>query len=149
VTNTERALRDLRSTFDGDAWHGTPIRTMIAGLSQEQVSAHPIAGARSIAELLAHATAWFGFVERRIRGEVVTPTGEEDFPDVSGVAWADLLDRLDRAQHSLLAAVASLTDEDFDRLVPGKQYDLDYMLRGLVHHTTYHAAQMAMLKKMV
>jgi uncharacterized damage-inducible protein DinB len=149
MTNTERLLRDLQSTYDGDAWHGTPLRRMLDGVDDAGGDAHPIEGARSIKELLAHVASWNEIVDRRIGGEAYVPPLEVDFPSVEGVSLASLLARLDAAHDRLLARVATLRDEDLDRLTPGKDYTIDFMLRGLVHHDTYHAAQIAMLKKMV
>jgi uncharacterized damage-inducible protein DinB len=150
MTLAERMLRDLKSTFDGTGtWHGTPLRRMIARVDDARGDAHPIAGARSIKELLAHATSWIEIVDRRIGGEAYDPPLEVDFPAVDGISMAALLARLDAAHARLLDRVSTLRDEDFDATVPGKRYTIDFMLRGLVHHTTYHAAQIAMLMKMV
>lgn len=150
MTLTERLLRDLRSTYDGDdTWHGTPLRRMFEGLDDAFAETHPIAGARSIKELLAHATAWVEIVDRRLGGETYDPPYEVDFPSVHGVALDSLLARLDAAHERLCASVAALHDEDFERIVPGKSYTVDFMLRGLTHHNTYHAAQISMLRKVV
>jgi uncharacterized damage-inducible protein DinB len=142
-----RMLRDLRSTFDGQAWHGTPVRRMVDDIDDARANAHPVDGARSIAELLAHLTAWVEIVERRLRDEKFEVTPAMDFPSAGGVAFAEIVARLERAHAALLATVEQMDDEEFDRNVPDGRYTKDFMLRGLIHHTTYHAAQIAMLKK--
>jgi uncharacterized damage-inducible protein DinB len=144
---SERIVRDLRSTYDGRAWHGTPVRRMVDGVDDARANAHPIDGARSIAELLAHLVAWMEIVERRLRDEAWEVTEEEDFPSVDGVAFDAIVARMERAHAALIATVEQLSDEELDRKVPDGRYTKDFMLRGLIHHTTYHAAQTAMLKK--
>jgi hypothetical protein len=136
-------LRDLRSTFDGDAWHGTPVRRMLDGITDIRANARPIAGARSIAELLAHLSAWFEFVDRRLRDELFEVTPAADFPNVDGVPFSDLIAQLERRHEALCATVEQMDDAEFDRNVPDGRYTKDFMLRGLIHHTT----QIAMLKK--
>jgi uncharacterized damage-inducible protein DinB len=149
MTIIERILRDLRATYDGDAWHGTPLRRMFDGVGDARANEHPIAGAHSIKELLAHIVSWNEIVERRTGGEAYEPPADVDFPSVDGVAMDSLLARLDTAYDRLLARVATFRDEDLDAIVPGKPYTLDFMLHGLIHHNTYHSAQVAMLKKLV
>ena len=144
----KRAVIDLKSTFDGQAWYGTPLRRLLDGVDREMAHERPIASARTIAELLAHITAWIEIVGRRVTGETVEVTPEMDFPSVEGVPWNEQIERLERAHATLVERVRGLSDEDFDRQVEAhRNYSVDFMLRGLVHHNTYHAAQIAMLKK--
>jgi len=149
MTLAKRMRRDLKSTYDGQAWHGTSLRRMFDGVDDARGDAHPIAGARSIKELLAHIVAWNEIVERRVGGEIYDPPFEVDFPPVDGVSIESLLARLEAAHQRLLARVSTLSDKAFDDKAPGTEYSIDFMLRGLIHHNTYHAAQIAMLKKMV
>ena len=143
----DRILVQLTSTFDGNAWHGTPLRKMIDGIDEARAHAHPIANARSIAELTAHITAWIEIAERRARGEQFEVTPEMDFPDVQRVAWNDVVERLDRAHDTLVETVRGMSDAEIDANLPGKNYTNEYLLLGVSHHNTYHAAQIAMLKK--
>ena len=143
----DRILVQLTSTFDGNAWHGTPLRKMLDGIDETRANARPIAAARTIAELTAHATAWIEITARRARGEQFEVTPEMDFPPVDGVPWIAILERLDRAHADLVETVRGMSDADIDANVAGKSYTNEYMLHGVAHHNTYHAAQIAMLKK--
>ena len=145
----ERLLRDLQSTFDGDAWHGTPLRRMLDGIDDERANKRPVANTKTIAELLAHVVSWTEIVERRARFEQFDVSTADDFPDVDGTKFEDWITRLERAQAKLVDTVSKLSDADFDKIVPGRKHTLDFTLRGLIHHSTYHAAQIAMLKKLV
>jgi uncharacterized damage-inducible protein DinB len=138
-------IDEVREQFDGQPWHGNSLRATLAGVGEELAFAHPILNARSIAELLAHMTAWIGIVERRLRGEEVAITPELDFPSVEGRAWGELVQEFEAAYQRLLATVAKT--QEWSAKVKGKRYSSEYMLRGLLHHGTYHGAQIAMLKK--
>jgi uncharacterized damage-inducible protein DinB len=136
---------EVREQFDGHPWHGNSLRATLGGIAEELAFAHPVPNGRSIAELLAHMSAWVGIVERRLRGEEVAITPELDFPPVDGRKWGDLVSGFEAAYAALLLTVERT--EDWSAQVPGKRYTKEYMLRGLLHHDTYHAAQIAMLRK--
>ena len=144
VTGT---LTALRSNFAGQPWHGSAFRKLLDGIDDPAAHARPIPKSRTIAELLAHACAWIEIVDRRLRGEVFDVTAALDFPDTTGVRWDDLLRRTEAAHHHLIETVAGLTDDDLARNVAGKPYSIQFMLSGLMHHNTYHGAQIAILKK--
>src|SRR4051794_18776823 len=118
----DRILVQLTSTFDGTAWHGTPLRKMLEGVDEARANARPIANARTIAELTAHATAWIEISERRAHGEQFEVTPEMDFPPVDGVSWLDILERLERAHATLVQTVREMSDAQIDATVPGKRY---------------------------
>lgn len=143
----DRILVQLTTTYDGAAWHGTPLRRMLEDVDEAQAKARPIASARTIAELTAHVTAWIEIVARRVRGEEFEVTPDIDFPNVDRVSWEAAIDRLERAHADLVETVRTMSDDQIDAMVAGKSYTHEYMLHGLAHHNTYHAAQIAMLKK--
>jgi DinB superfamily len=87
---------------------------------------------------------------RRLAGMQLNEPEEGDFPpvtDASEEAWRQTLNRLDEVHQRLIEAVATLTDDRLSEIVPGKDYTVEYMLRGLWRHHVYHAGQIALLKK--
>lgn len=143
----ERMLLQINAIYDGQAWHGTPLRRILDDIDDDEANARPIAAAHTIHELLAHIIAWNEIVQQRLTGVEVEATPEMDFPSVAGVTFAESLEHLQRAHSALIDTVARMSDRDFDKKVPGTRYTNDYMLHGLLHHNTYHAAQIALLKK--
>lgn len=70
-------------TMTGPLWHGSELGEILAGVTHDQASARPIAGAHSIWELVAHVTAWTEIARARLRGErTAEATPEEDWPPV-------------------------------------------------------------------
>lgn len=143
----ERLAAEWASIYDGDAWHGTSIKPMLANVDERMAHARPIENARTIAELVAHASAWIAIVERRLRGEVFEVTPEMDFPKGDAMPFAELLAQMDAHHARLLETLRATPDATLDELVPGKKQTHWTTLTGLAHHTTYHAAQIAILKK--
>jgi uncharacterized damage-inducible protein DinB len=143
----DRLALDLVNTYDGPAWHGTSLRRMVADVDEQTAQARPIASARTIAELTAHVASWIGIVERRLRGEVFDVPQELDFPPGDAVPFTQLLEEMDAAYQQLLQTLRSFDDALLDEPVAGKSYTNWTMIVGLMHHSTYHAAQIAVLKK--
>jgi uncharacterized damage-inducible protein DinB len=147
MRRAERMVLQLRLNYDGTAWHGTPLRRMLDGIDEQRANARPIQNARTIAELLAHVTAWIEIVERRLAGERFEVTPEMDFPSAQEMKWTEWVSRLERAHDKLLETVGAMSDVEFEASVPDKNYTAGFMLHGLINHNAYHAGQIAMLKK--
>ncbi|MBV8516143.1 MAG: DinB family protein [Acidobacteria bacterium] len=143
----ERMLAALQENFDGQPWHGSPLRRLLDGIDDARAHAHPLPAARSIAELLAHLSAWIEIADRRMHGEEFEITPELDFPDATNARFADLVSQLEWRHASLLRTVRELGDDGLLRMVRGKPYSIQWMLHGVMHHNTYHAAQIALLRK--
>lgn len=67
--------------------------------------------------------------------------------ELLGVPWSVLVEKLEAAHAKLIETAGSLREEDLQATVAGKKHSVYVELHGLMHHNTYHAAQIAMLKK--
>ena len=145
-----RIAKQLQLAFDGEAWHGPALLELLADVNARMAAARPVAGAHTIWELTLHVQAWEEVIRRRLGGEALTLTEEEDFPkitDSSDSAWKQAIQGL-RAQHEkLLATISGMAEERLGEKVPGKEYDIYTMLHGATQHAIYHAGQIAILKK--
>jgi uncharacterized damage-inducible protein DinB len=54
-----------------------------------------------------------------------------------------------RTHDMLVKTVAALPESRLREIVPGKKYDFQFMLPGVVQHELYHAGQIAVLKKAI
>jgi len=150
MSKAETIIDDLRNIHDGDAWHGPSLKAILSGMTARQAAAKPLANAHSVWELTAHIAGWEDVFRRRLAGQLMNEPEEGDFPvvtDASEEAWRRTLARFDETHHSLVDTIAGLTDERMRETIPGKDYTVEYMLRGLVRHHVYHAGQIALLKK--
>jgi uncharacterized damage-inducible protein DinB len=141
---------ELSAIHNGEAWHGPALKEILSGLTWEQAAARPLAGAHSIWELVLHITAWERVFISRLEGRRTELPEEGDFPAVDAStpeAWKQAQDRLDQTHERLIALVSGLSEADLDRQVTGKDYPIDYLLRGIARHHVYHAGQIALLRK--
>lgn len=146
----DRIADQLRHAVHGYAWHGPSLLEILDGVDARAAAAHSIAGAHSIWEILQHITVWSRVALRRMNGETLQPTPEQDWPpvrDETQAAWERTLEEFRAAQQELLAKMKSMSDAELGAPVPGKPYDNWFQLHGLVQHHLYHAGQIAVLKK--
>jgi uncharacterized damage-inducible protein DinB len=150
MSEVARISDQIRRAWDGDAWHGPPLRHVLAGVTAKAANARPIAGAHTIAEIVGHLAFWKDVVRQRLGGARVLPPDEEGWPaprDAGEAAWRDALALLERRHRELAEAAARLTDDQLGNPVAGKDYTNYVLLHGAVQHDLYHAGQIALLKK--
>ncbi|HKW15878.1 MAG TPA: DinB family protein [Terriglobales bacterium] len=144
-------IDQLKRSFDGEAWHGPALTEVLDRVDAQAAAARPIPACHSIWELVLHIAAWERIIARRItKREAVMPTDEENFPHVSqrtDSAWRETISSLRSAHAELLAAVSSLKESDLNDRVPGKDYDIRFMVTGAAQHAAYHGGQIAILKR--
>lgn len=147
---TERLADQLRRALGGDAWLGPPLMTLLADVSAEEATARPVPSAHTVAELVGHLLTWAATARVRLDGTAAEPTLEEDWPACPAfddAAWRALRDRLGREYEALAAEVAALAPDALEETVPGKPYTAYVLVQGVVQHLTYHAGQIALVKR--
>ncbi len=150
IEEKSRIADQLKRAFEGDAWHGPAVLEVLEDVSARAAAAKPIRGAHSIWELVLHIAAWDGAIRRRMEGQALQLSDEQDFPsvrDTSDTAWRNTLENLKQRHADLIQGVLSMPDHRLTSQVPGKDYDFYHMLHGAVQHELYHAGQIALLKK--
>jgi uncharacterized damage-inducible protein DinB len=153
----ERIIDQLQREHEGDPWHGSPLRTLLDGVTCEVAAARPIRHVHSVWELVLHVTAWKSEVRRRLSGAPAGTPAEGDWPEVPAPtpeAWKTAVDRLEQAHTSLIAAVRELpesklfepTNDPRDRET-GSGVSHYVLLHGIVQHDVYHAGQIALVRR--
>jgi uncharacterized damage-inducible protein DinB len=150
MSEPARIADQLRRAFYGEAWYGDALFEILDGVSAAQAAARPVKHAHSIWELVLHVAAWDGVARRRLAGETVELSDEQNFPpvqDTSEGAWRRALERVRQVHDDLIKDVVALPDSRLCENVPGTKYDIYRLLHGAVQHELYHAGQVAILKK--
>lgn len=151
MTRGQRAAQSIERSLSGPMWHGPSLIDLVGDVTAEQAAARPVPGVHTIWELVLHIITWNEIVRERIHStEPVGATPERDWPKVaeaSADAWRDTVEQLKEANRLLADEVRALPDAKFEERVPGRDYGLAVMLRGVVEHDTYHGGQIAVLKK--
>ena len=151
TTEVERIRDQFRRAFDGEAWHGPSVLSLLEGVTAQQAAAHPIPGAHSIWQLTLHIAAWERACKRRLEGDPAQLTDLQDWQpinDTSEAAWESTKQQLIDNHRELLEAIAKVDDTRLNEpIVKGSPSSVYVTLHGGVQHDLYHAGQIAMLKK--
>jgi uncharacterized damage-inducible protein DinB len=140
----------LNRAFDGEAWHGPALMEILDHMDAKTASARPIAKAHCIWELVIHLAGWEQVVSRRLQGKVATLNDAENFGHLDSTtegSWQKAVATLRQNHAELLKVVETFPESRLTDLVPGKEYDVRFMLYGAVQHAAYHAGQIAILKR--
>lgn len=150
IEEKPRIADQLKRAFEGDAWHGPAVLEVLEGVNARAAASKPVSGAHSIWEIVLHIAAWDGAIRRRMAGQALQLSDEQDFPpvkDSSDAAWHRALENLKQSHAELIQALLAMPDYRLTAQVPGKDYDFYHMLHGAVQHELYHAGQIALLRK--
>lgn len=142
----------ITHTVRGPMWHGPALAELLVGVTPAMAAERPVPGAHTIWELVLHLTSWAEIVRARLaaggRGEVLP---EEDWPpmpsDTTGEAWRRTVAALEASHVALAREVSSLGEAALREGVPGREYTVATMLRGVAEHGCYHGGQIALLKR--
>lgn len=146
----EFIVDQLKRAFDGEAWHGPALIEILDDVDAETAAAHPLRACHSIWELVLHVAAWERVIVKRIQGQAVTLSDDENFghvPRTTEAAWREAVQGLVTNHNELIKIASGLNDARLRERVPGKDYDIRLMLTGAVQHAAYHAGQIALLKR--
>ncbi len=143
---------ELRRAYDGDCWHGPPLREVLKGVTAATAAAKHPDITHSAWVLVNHLAAWAEVVAQRItEWRAIGEPEAGNFPpatDTREAAWKAALANLGRQHQKMLDVFAGLDAAKLDETVPGKTYSVAVMLHGTAQHYAYHAGQIALLKKL-
>ena len=150
MAERDRIVDQLDRAFEGEAWHGPSVMEVLKGVAWKKAVGKPVRGAHSVWEIVLHITAWEDVVRRRLLGETVTLTDEQDWPPVADpgqAGWSRALESLRAGHARLRETAAGIADKDLDSSPGGKSSTPYVLLHGIIQHDLYHAGQIAVLKK--
>lgn len=154
----DERVRLLLEVFDqaytAPAWHGTPLKGTIRGVSARAALWRPSARRHCIWDLVLHTAYWKCMVRRRLLRDPAI-----SFPR-DGANWPALPERPDDAawkrdralldeQHGLLHdAIARLDPAQLGRRGWRSKWRIKAEIYGIASHDLYHAGQIQILKKL-
>jgi uncharacterized damage-inducible protein DinB len=157
MSEVDRIADQLEREHSGDPWHGSPLASILEGITGAQAAARPVRGAHSIWEIVLHMTGWKHEVRRRLGGAAAAEPEGGDWPAVDAPSedeWQRALSGLERAHRDLVAAVKAMpearlfeaTNDPRNRPL-GVGVSHYVLLHGIVQHDVYHSGQIAILRK--
>jgi uncharacterized damage-inducible protein DinB len=150
MTEGNRIAEQLRRMMFGAAWHGPSVLEALDGVTAKAAAAHPIPGAHSVWELIAHIDVTQKHILTRLRGEASNLTDADFFPsvgDTSEKALKDAVARLKAQEEEIIGAASRMNDEQIAAVVPGGATAYE-TFHGHCQHNAFHAGQIRLLRKL-
>jgi uncharacterized damage-inducible protein DinB len=152
MSEVERILDQLKRAFEGEAWHGPSVMTILEGITGQQAAVRPFSNAHSIWELILHIGAWERAGLSRLGGDRASLSDAEDWPtvgDTSEQAWEQTSKMLKEGHDDFQDAISKLDGSWLDQRIVEGLATVYVTLHGIIQHTLYHAGQIAILKKAI
>ena len=148
-------VRLIDEGFDARAWHGTPLRGAVRGLTAAQAAWRPAPGRHNIWEIVVHCAYWKYAVRRRLTGGkrgAFPLKGSNWFArprpgeDATNAAWKRDVALLIEEHRMLRHVIAGLKPAGLRRVSRGSRYMPVAFAQGIAAHDLYHAGQIQLLK---
>jgi hypothetical protein len=147
----------LDRVMTGDPWHAGTVWSLLDPVTAADAVRTPVPGAHSIWELVLHMTGWAREVQARLGGAAAGEPAAGDWPaiaDATPVAWERDRRTLFEVHTALAVAIRRTPPAQLDEPVidhrdraAGTGMSKYLTLHGVVHHTVYHAGQIALLRR--
>lgn len=148
-------IRTLDEAFHGPAWHGPALKATLHGCTPAEAERRLAPGRNTVRELVLHTAYGKHLVRARLTSDprrFPRPLRRPWWPktvDLSPDGWREDLALLDAAHAALVASLAKMTPAGLAQRRPGKRHTLGEEIIGIVLHDTYHAGQIALIRKLV
>src|SRR5438270_14079063 len=114
ASEVSKISEHLQSCFSGSPWHGSSLMGLLRQTPVALAPAKPLEHAHSIWEIVLHLTAWHQAIARRLRGEKLELSHDQDWPRVSDfgeAAWQQAVKALEQSHRTLQEAIVKLSDQ--------------------------------------
>ncbi len=147
-------LQDLlQRVYDGEAFYGDNIVTVLSDIDTAQAFWVPDGASHSVWQILRHMTVWTDIIRERLTSPTIVEVAsdEQNFPPApaaSDSAWNSARDDFKRALDKLIEAAGRFPEERLPAGVPEREYTFYMLLHGEAHHALYHLGQISLIKAM-
>ena len=155
----DERVRLLLEVFDqaytAPAWHGTPLKGTIRGISARQALWRPGRNRRCIWDLVLHTAYWKCMVRRRLvrDPDIAFPRDGANWPALPNKpdesAWKRDRELLDEQHRLLHRVIAGLKPAQLGRRGWRSRWRVKAEIYGIASHDLYHAGQIQILKRLM
>jgi len=152
MNKTQVLINQLKTTFNGRAWHGPSLINILEDVDYKQAQARPLFERHTIWEIVDHMTAWINVpIMTLVTHEYPEVSFEENWPSMGNTEgdWQESKQKLQNAVNTFIIALSKMSNEKYDEIIKGKDYDYMSMLFGTLNHNLYHMGQISIMKKKV
>lgn len=150
----ESIIRNLQNTLEGQPWFGRAVYELLGEIDESKISVKPNSTEHSLLELLWHMNTWAEFtlahLENKLADEV-TAIEQNDWRTINPEKhnWKKGMEQLKSIHKKIISILKQKEDDFLKEPVPNREFNLRFMLNGLIQHNIYHAGQIAYIKKLL
>jgi len=156
VDGRVRLLLDVfDQAYTAPAWHGTPLKGTIRGVSAREALWRPAGKRHCIWDLVLHTAYWKCMVRRRLLRdpEIAFPRDGANWPALpehpNAPAWQRDRALLDQQHRLLRRAIAGLRPAELSHRAWHSKWPVKAEIYGIASHDLYHAGQVQLLKRLM
>lgn len=152
-TSISSLLSMLDEAFQGPAWHGPTLSSVVRGFSAQRAAWRPAPGRHSAWEIVLHCAYWKHRVHERVAAGTAAPfpRNGSNWPnppaEISIAGWKADVALLKSVHAGLREAVAALSPASLQRAAPGQSQTRMANIVGIAYHDLYHAGQIRLLHR--
>lgn len=150
MNEAEVLIEQIRSTYNGNAWHGASIMNALKEVDHKEASLKPLSSRHTIWELVDHISAWLEVPVKiyREKKDYHDLPLEENWKPMGSTQedWINTTKRLEKAIEDFVSVVEKMPLEDFDENVPNHDFNYRKLFYGALNHNLYHLGQISILK---
>jgi len=154
----DHVIKQLLEVQNGKLWMGDTFRKKIDSITKEEAFIRPLPTLHSVAELIAHLTAWKKdalFKIKNGKGQL-TDDHEDNWPsnkELKKIGWHKLIKSYENSHSDLINLLQGkddsfLQDQYEDQDFKGK-FTYSFVIDGILHHDLYHLGQMGIVIKLI
>lgn len=147
--NLREIIDQLNTVYEGEPWFGNSISTYLQEIQPEMLSQRHGNG-HSIGQIIAHMIVWREFTISKLKGDPthieVGSTQDWERREFTAEDQNELYTKLKATQKMLNQLLSEKNDELLSMKVPGKTFNFETLLTGIVQHDIYHLGQIYLLK---
>ena len=148
----------MHNVHYGQNWFGQSYQIKLRDLDPEQYFIRPYPEVHSVAELIAHGTAWRTDVILKIKtgkGEL-TEANEADWPEINSLqkkGWEKIHRDYTESVDGLIQLLNDKDDSLLDTMYHDPEFDgefpYSFTIYGILQHDLYHLGQLGIVIRML
>ncbi len=146
-------IRQLNEIQDGSLWFDQSFKDKFDNLSDEEALTRPMPLIHSVAEHVSHMLEWRKECIRRYQGlktELMdSPDDWKENAELREIGWATLKNSLYSSRSELIDLIVNQDDAYLQNKFLDTDYNLHYLIEGIIHHDLYHLGQIGITIKLL
>lgn len=150
---TQSLIRSLSEIFEGEPWYGESVMRKLENVPYVIGYKTCIPESHSVAQIVGHLIAWKKYAVEKLKSNQsydIEIDSEQDWPNIevhSQDEWEKLKRELVATQSKIYELLIEKEDDSFlKEKVGGRDYTMEYLMRGLIQHDIYHIGQIGLIE---